>query len=251
MLLFTEVRDIGILRTSALGGSRKFAQEGTIRIMRIISLNIGLPSAQQYEGREVITGGAKKPVLRAVLRFGNLDGDRQADRVNHGGAEKAVCVYPFDHYPYWNRQLGRDLQPGAFSENLTVSGIREARVCVGDVFRAGEAVVQVSTPRTPCYKVAGKTGEKQLSKWISGSGYTGFYMRVLEEGLVQKGDAFERLERHPDGIAIARVNDIIYGRFRDLDLIEYLAGLPEFGDAGRAAFARLLGKVRRERLGEG
>ena len=122
--------------------------------MRIISLNVGLPSAQSYEGREVITGGAKNPVPRAVLRFANFDGDRQADRVNHGGAEKAVCVYPFDHYPYWNRQLGRDLQPGAFSENLTVSGAIETEVCVGDVFRIGEATVQASQPRMPCNKLA-------------------------------------------------------------------------------------------------
>jgi MOSC domain-containing protein YiiM len=117
--------------------------------MRIISLNVGLPSAQSYEGRELITGGAKNPVPRAVLRFGNFDGDRQADQVNHGGLEKAVCVYPFDHYPYWNRQLGHDLQPGAFSENLTVSGAIETEVCVGDVFRIGEAGVQVSQPRMP------------------------------------------------------------------------------------------------------
>ena len=119
--------------------SPKFAKDGTIRSMRIISLNVGLPSAHRYEGREVITGGTKKPVHSAVLRFGNFDGDRQADRVNHGGLEKAVCVYPFDHYPYWNRQLGRDLRPGAFSENLTVSGAIETEVCVGDVFRIGEA----------------------------------------------------------------------------------------------------------------
>jgi MOSC domain-containing protein YiiM len=97
--------------------------------MRIISLNVGLPCAQRYEGREVITAGAKKPVPRAVLRFGNFDGDRQADQVNHGGFEKAVCVYPFDHYPYWSRQLACDLQPGAFSENLTVSGAIETEVC--------------------------------------------------------------------------------------------------------------------------
>ena len=77
--------------------SRKVAKDGTIGSMRVISLNVGLPSAQRYEGREVITGGAKKPVPRAVLHFGNFDGDRQADQVNHGGAEKAVCVYPFDH----------------------------------------------------------------------------------------------------------------------------------------------------------
>jgi MOSC domain-containing protein YiiM len=218
--------------------------------MEIVSLNIALPSTQRYGNREVFTGGAKMPVPGAMLRVSGFEGDGQADRRNHGGPDKAVCVYSAIHYPHWQRMLGRRLDPGAFSENLTVSGIREARVCVGDVFRAGEAVVQVSMPRTPCDKVAGKNGEKRLSKWISGSGYTGFYMRVLEEGLVQTGDAFERVERHPDGIAIARVNDIIYGRFRDLDLIEYLVGLPEFGTSGRTAFARLLGKLRRERIGE-
>jgi MOSC domain-containing protein YiiM len=219
--------------------------------MEIVSLNIALPSTQRYGNREVFTGGAKMPVPGAMLRVSGFEGDGQADRRNHGGPDKAVCVYSAIHYPHWQRMLGRRLDPGAFSENLTVSGIREARVCVGDVFRAGEAVVQVSMPRTPCDKVAGKNGEKRLSKWISGSGYTGFYMRVLEEGLVVTGDAFERVERHPDGIAIARVNDIIYGRFRDLDLIEYLVGLPEFGASGRTAFARLLGKVRRQRTGEG
>ena len=118
--------------------SRKFAKDDTIRSMRIISLNVGLPSAQRYEGREVITGGAKKPVPRAVLRFGNFEGDGQADLVNHGGLEKTVCVYPFDHYPYWNRQLGRDLKPGAFSENLTISGAIETEVCVGDVLQIGK-----------------------------------------------------------------------------------------------------------------
>ena len=121
-----------IHRSAWKRNSQKFAKEGTIRPMRIIALNIGLPSAQLYEGREVITAGAKKPVPRAVLRLGNFEGDGQADLVNHGGLEKAVCVYPFDHYPYWNRQLGRDLRPGAFSENLTVSGAMETEVCVGD-----------------------------------------------------------------------------------------------------------------------
>jgi MOSC domain-containing protein YiiM len=168
--------------------------------MEIDSLNVALPSTQRYGNREVFTGGAKSPVPQAMLRASGFEGDGQGVRRNHGGPDKAVCVYPSVHYPHWQRMLGRRLDPGAFSENLTVSGIREARVCVGDVFRTGEAVVQVSTPRTPCDKVAGKNGEKQLPKWISGSGYTGFYMRVLEEGWVETGDAFERVERHPDGI---------------------------------------------------
>ena len=208
--------------------------------MRIISGNIGLPSAQRYEGRKVITAGAKQPASRAVLRFGNFDGDRQADQVNHGGSEKAVCVYPFDHYPYWKRQLGRDLKPGAFSENLTISGAIETEVCVGDVFRIGEAMVQVSQPRMPCAKLAGKNGSKMLPKQIANVGYTGFYMRVLSEGLVAAGDGFDLLRAHPERITIAEVNSIIYEKSNDVALIKRLAELPEFSEVGRTLFTQRL-----------
>ena len=213
--------------------------------MRIVSLNVGLPSAQSYEGRELITGGAKNPVPRAVLRFANFDGDRQADQVNHGGAEKAVCVYPFDHYPYWNRQLRRHLQPGAFSENLTVSGAIETEVCVGDVFRIGEASVQVSQPRMPCDKLAAKHASKMVPKLIAKTGYTGFYMRVLSEGLVAAGEGFDLFGAHPDRITIAEVNSIIYEKSYDVALIERLVELAEFSEVGRALFARRLERLAR------
>jgi MOSC domain-containing protein YiiM len=213
--------------------------------MRIISLNVGLPSAQLYEDRKVITAGAKKPVSRAVLRFVNFDGDLQADQVNHGGLEKAVCVYPFDHYPYWSRQLARDLQPGAFSENLTVSGAIETEVCVGDVFRIGEARVQVSQPRMPCAKVAGKNGSTMLPKLMANVGYTGFYMRVLSEGLVAAGDGFDLIRAHPERITIADVNSIIYEKSYDIALIKQLAELPEFSEVGRTLFAKRLERLAR------
>jgi MOSC domain-containing protein YiiM len=209
--------------------------------MKIISLNVGLPSTQRYEGQKVLTGGAKKPVSHAMLRSHNFDGDGQADLVNHGGLEKAVCVYPFDHYAYWERVLDRgELEPGAFSENLTVSGALEAEVCVGDVFGIGEAVAQVCQPRQPCDKLAGKNAEKLLPKWVVRTGYTGFYMRVLLEGLVSTGAALERIEHHPDHITIADVNDAIYERSYDLTLIERLANLPEFSAVGRALFEERL-----------
>ena len=225
--------------------SAKFAKDGTIRSMRIISLNVGLPSAQLYEGREVITAGAKKPVSRAVLRFENFDGDRQADQVNHGGFEKAVCVYPFEHYPYWSRQLGRDLKAGAFSENLTVSGAIETEVCVGDVFRIGEAMVQVSQPRMPCTKLAGKNESKMLPKLIADTGYTDFYMRVLSEGLVAADEGFDLERPHPERITIAEVNSIIYEKSSDVALIKRLAELPEFSEVGRALFAQRLQRLAR------
>ena len=118
--------------------------------MKVVSLNVGLPQAQRYGPEVVHTGGAKVPVQRSMLLTLGFDGDGQADRINHGGIDKAVCVYPFDHYAHWEKALGRQLEPGAFSENLTISGAIETEVCIGDVFGVGEAVVQVSQPRTPC-----------------------------------------------------------------------------------------------------
>jgi MOSC domain-containing protein YiiM len=213
--------------------------------MKIISLNVGLPSAQRYGGREVITAGAKQPVPRAVLRVSNFDGDRQADQINHGGLEKAVCVYPFEHYQYWSRELGRDLKPGAFSENLTVSGAIETEVCVGDVFQIGEATVQVSQPRMPCTKLASKNGAKMLPKLMVNVGYTGFYMRVLSEGLVAAGDSFDLVRAHPEHITIADVNSIIYEKSYDVALIKRLAELAEFSEVGRTLFAQRLERLAR------
>ena len=211
-------------------------------------MSVALPSVQRYGREEVRTAGAKRPVSNAVLRTCGFDGDGQADLVNHGGVEKAVCVYPFDHDAHGERVFGRRLEHGAFSENLTIWGAVETRVCIGDVFKVGDAMVQVSQPRTPCSKLAGKNGERLLIKWVGQTGYTGFYMRVLSEGLVRVDDAFERVENHPDLISIADVNDVIYGRSEDAVLIERLANLPEFGADGRAIFAQRLDRMREENL---
>ena len=216
--------------------------------MKVVSLNVAQPSTQRYGPEEVRTGGNKRPVSKAVLRSGSFDGDGQADLVNHGGPEKAVCVYPFDHYAYWERVLGHRLQWGAFSENLTVSGAVETEVCIGDVFKVGDAVVQVSQPRMPCGKLAGKNGQRLLTKWVGQTGYTGFYMRVLTEGLVRSGAAFEIVENHHDLISIADVNGIIYGRSDDAGLIERLANLPAFGADGRALFAERLVRGREKSI---
>lgn len=215
--------------------------------MKVVWLNVGLPRAQHY-GREVVwTAGAKRPLPNAVLRFHAFEGDGQADRLNHGGVDKAVCVYPFDHYAHWSKLFGRTLEPASFSENLTVSGAVENEVCIGDVFRMGKAVVQVSQPRTPCGKLAGKNGQRLLARRVAQTGYTGFYMRVLSEGPISIGDAFELVERHPDRISIIAVNDIVFRRSEDERLIERLANLPELGADGLALFAERLERLGREK----
>jgi MOSC domain-containing protein YiiM len=178
--------------------------------MKIILLNVALPSTQRYEGQEGPYGRSKKAGAARDVALRPFDGDGQADWVNHGGLEKAICVCPFDHYAHWRRVLGRELEPGTFRE------------C--DVFRAGGAVAQISQPRMPCSKLAGKNGEKLLTRWVAQTGYTGFYVRVLSEGSVSAGATFERVAQDPGRSSIAAVNDIVYERSQDLALIERLPG---------------------------
>ncbi len=157
--------------------------------------------------------------------------------MNHVGEDKAVCVYALDHYSYWERVLGCELEPGAFSENLTLSGVVETKVAIGDVFQVGGATVQVSQPRTSCSKLADKNGERLLARWMARTGYTGFYLRVLSEGVVAAGDAFERIGRCRDPISIADVDYVIFDRTHAPALVERLANLSEFAADGRALFA--------------
>ncbi|MBI3244845.1 MAG: MOSC domain-containing protein [Chloroflexi bacterium] len=206
--------------------------------MHIISLNIGAPQTQTYGGKEVLTAGHKTPVASAMLRFTNFDGDRQADRKNHGGPDKAVCVYSFDHYLFWEATLGEKLEPGAFSENLTIVGLRESEVCLGDTFRVGEALAQISQPRQPCSKLAGKRGSKDLPGLIHENSFSGFYLRVLEEGLVRAGDPFERVSRHPAGVTVTFANQVMYHQRTDPESLQRVLAVAELSAAWRKSLAK-------------
>lgn len=214
--------------------------------MQIISINVGLPVEHVYGDQRVMTGGYKQPVSGAWLRRRGFEGDGQADLANHGSPDQAVLVYAHDHYPDWEARLGRSLAPGAFSENLTVIGATETAIRVGDVYRIGEAVVQATQPRQPCYKLAHKLGEPRLVDWVIAARQGGVYFRVLTEGRITTDCAFELVEAHEDRISIAMVNDIIYDRVQDRALIRHLAGMPEFAAGGRARFAQKLKRLGQE-----
>src|SRR5690554_1746138 len=169
---------------------------------RIVSLQVGTPAEHGTPGaadplkRPWRSGFAKKPVQTPVqLERTNFVGDGQADLEHHGGPEKAVCVYPAAHFPYWFERLGKPFGPGAFGENLSVSGLVEKDVCVGDVFRIGNSLVQVTQPRSPCWKLARFHGEKHLALWVQETGFCGWYFSVVETGQVQAGDHLELVER--------------------------------------------------------
>jgi MOSC domain-containing protein YiiM len=171
----------------------------------VVSVNVGLPRQVEWHGRTITTSIWKAPVAGRV-RVGrlNLQGDRQSDRRVHGGRDKAVYAYPSEHYAYWREQLpGAELSWGAFGENLTVAGLLEEQVHVGDRLRAGSAELVVTQPRTPCYKLGLRHDRPELVRCFLESGRSGFYLAVVREGDVAAGDAIERTAGDPLGPSIA------------------------------------------------
>ncbi|MGG3280782.1 MOSC domain-containing protein [Paenibacillus solani] len=174
--------------------------------MRIVSLNVGKPITVDYQGKDLSTGIYKQPVKGSLfLGSLNFEGDGQADLVHHGGVDKAVCAYPAEHYPYWERSLDKQMEYAAFGENLTLQGLLEDQVCIGDVYRIGDAVVQISQPRYPCFKLSQKHGVKDMPARVLNTGYSGFYFRVLEEGEVSADSPVTQLESHASGITVLEV----------------------------------------------
>ncbi len=175
--------------------------------MQLISVNVSLPKEVQNKRETVRTGIFKEPVEgRVMLRTLNLDGDGQGDLTVHGGMHQAVYVYPFEHYEYWQKKLGRtDLTFGQFGENFTVLGMLEDQIHIGDIFRVGGAMVQVTQPRVPCYKLAMKMQLPQFPKLFMASGRTGFYLRVLQEGEVSAGNVIERIDVDPEHMSVQEV----------------------------------------------
>jgi MOSC domain-containing protein YiiM len=189
--------------------------------MRIISLNVGKPQLVIVNDQPVSTGIFKKPIAdRVMLRTLNLDGDRQADLSVHGGPDKAVYVYPSEHYPFWKHELPEmELPWGMFGENLTTTGLLETETHIGDRFRVGSAEVKVTQPRMPCYKLAIRFERNDIIKRFLVSERTGFYFSVLKEGEVGTGDEFELLERNTSDVRVVDVVRLYSSNKRDLDLL--------------------------------
>ena len=207
--------------------------------MRITSVNVGMPAELVTRDGVVMSGIVKRPVDGPV-RVGrtNLDGDGQADLSVHGGVDMAVYAYPGEHYASWAAQLGRDdLTPGFFGENLTVEGLTEDDVRIGDRVRAGTALLEVSQPRLPCFKLAARSGEPAIAKPMLRSGRTGWYMRVVEEGVVAAGDAIVRVERAEPSMTVHEIADLI-GSGADPDDLDRGAAVSALTLGWRESFAQ-------------
>lgn len=180
---------------------------------RVVSLNVGIPRTVPYESTEVRTGIFKHPVDGPVhLTETGFEGDGQADLENHGGPDKAVNAYSFDHYPHWSRVLGKDLKAPSFGENLTLDGATEDLVWIGDTFELGGSVVQVTGPRGPCYKLGIFHSEPKMAARVEESRFTGFYLRVLRAGTVRPGDVLRRIDRFAHGVSVRFVYEAMVDR---------------------------------------
>jgi len=175
--------------------------------MRVISVNVGLPRTVTWRGRQVESGIWKSPVDgRVTVRTLNLDGDRQADLAVHGGVDKAVYAYPSEHYAWWRQQLpGVELPWGSFGENLTVEGLDEREVRVGDHYRIGSTELVVTQPRMPCFKLGIRFGRPEIVKQFLQSERSGFYFAVLREGEIGAGDVVERTRQDPHAVTVTDV----------------------------------------------
>ncbi|KWX80884.1 cytoplasmic protein [Paenibacillus riograndensis] len=220
--------------------------------IEILSLNVGMPREVQFQQKDVSTGIFKTATEEALyLSYLNFEGDGQADLVHHGGREKAVCVYPYEHYPFWENELKRPLEYGALGENLTIKGLLETDVCIGDVFELGKAIVQISQPRQPCYKLTIRYGVPDMLLKVQQTGYTGFYFRVLEEGAVSKDDGLSLLHRHPKEITVSFANRIMHREKDNIEGIKQILEVEELSSNWRNTFLKRLAGTEtdsRERL---
>lgn len=183
----------------------------------------GDDNAAKKMDREWTTAIYRGETDEAVYLTGTgFQNDEVGDKKNHGGPEKAVFCYTAGHYDEWTNALGQEMGPGGFGENLAVTGLDETNVCIGDVYQLGEARIQVSQPRRPCWRPARRHRIMDLALRIEDSGRTGWYFRVLTEGRVQAGDHFKLLERPNPEWTIGACNEVMYNHTENLGLTESL-----------------------------
>jgi MOSC domain-containing protein YiiM len=211
----------------------------------VVSVNVGLPADIEWRGRIVRTAIWKRPVSgRVIARQLNIDGDGQGDLQGHGGVHRAVMVYQLASYRYWERVLQRTLSEyGVFGENLTVDGLADDEVCIGDRYRIGGALFEVSQPRVTCYRVGIRMEESSMASLLVSHRRPGFYFRVIEEGEIGSGDEIVRVEQGHEKITVVDADALLYLPAPPEDRLRRAASEPAFSPGWKQSFDTLLTNV--------
>src|SRR6201993_2680170 len=209
---------------------------------RLLSVNVGLHRDIEWKGRTVHTGIWKNPVHgRCCVGRLNLDGDGQGDLGGHGGEQRAVFVYQIESYRHWQERLKRtDFVHGQVGENFTIEGLPDDAVCIGDRYRIGSALFEVTQPRVTCYRVGIRTNEPRMPSLLTSSGRPGFYFRVLQEGEVGAGDEIVRVGEAKERMTVAEINALLYSPNHERDRLERALRVEALSPGWRSSFEALL-----------
>lgn len=196
----------------------------------IYTLAIGMPKELHYgDGRSMVTGIAKQQVPNVYLASRGFEGDDVADKKHHGGPDRAICLYPLEHYAQWQQELGKTLPTAAFGENLTVTNMLEVDVYIGDIYKIGDAVIQITQGRVPCSTIDKYTEATTLLKRLIETGYTGYLGRVLEEGTIYADSPIELIEKDSAGISVLYCNEV-YFQNKDADAMQRILAVEALAD---------------------
>jgi ferredoxin-NADP reductase/MOSC domain-containing protein YiiM len=211
-------------------------------VSSLISVNVGLPKDIEWQGKVVHTAIWKQPVSgRVMARRLNLDGDGQGDLAGHGGEHRAVMVYQLDSYRYWETQLKRDdFEYGQFGENLTVDGLADNEVCIGDRYRIGGAIFEVTQPRVTCYRVGIRMNNPQMPSLLVSQRRPGFYFRVIEEGEIVAGDEIVKVADGPEGVTVAEIDAMLYLPGHPRDQLQRALQIPALSAGWRGSLEALV-----------
>ncbi|MFS0575110.1 MOSC domain-containing protein [Sporosarcina sp. 179-K 3D1 HS] len=210
----------------------------------IVTFAIGKPKTLPYgNGKEIVTGICKDKVEEAFLSKGGFNGDGVADLHFHGGPDRAVCVYPFEHYAQWETEFHQPLPDATFGENLTVSNMLETDVFIGDIYRIGDAVIQVTQGRVPCSTISKRTGLPNIMKRMIETGYTGYLCRVLEEGTVRRDATISLIEQHPAKISILFGNEVYFHQLQNIEAMKRLAEVEALADEWRKSLHKRMARL--------
>jgi len=212
---------------------------------KLLSVNVGLPREVNWRGGKVYTGVWKEPVQgRCMVRRLNVDGDGQGDLAGHGGEQRAVFVYQIDSYHYWEQNLGRnDFTFGQFGENFTVEGLSDDEVCIGDRYRIGAALLEVTQPRVTCYRVGIRMNEPRMAALLVSHHRPGFYFRVLEEGEVGASDEIVKVSDGPERVTVAEIDALLYLPGRSRDRLERSMRIPALSSGWKTSLQALIDQV--------
>ncbi|WP_369903470.1 MOSC domain-containing protein [Bacillus manliponensis] len=213
-------------------------------LMKLVHFSTGKPKIVTYgEEKEMTSGICKQLTEEAFLSKDGFQGDGVADLRHHGGPDRAVCIYPYEHYELWEKEFQKPLPSSAFGENITATNMLERDVYIGNTYQLGEAIIEVTQARIPCSTISKRLDTPAILPRIVETGYTGYLCRVIKEGIVRNNSTITLLEEHPAKVSVLFCNEVYFHRRKDIDSMKKIVAVPELADVWREQLTGRLEKL--------